>query len=249
MKKSRKGNLVVITERYRKGDATTLFAKVPLFNKEVNDLNGSEILLLSWIVMSKYSSNNRDDVVYTYEELARILGTTRYIIKKAADSLKEKDLITSTPGSSHTNDGIVFGHSVRVPNREYQTMTKALVTTNIFGFKLKGFIAALLITGNDYVIDVGSATDIAGLIGVTRQTAGKHIATLDEMGFLTHTDHGKLLDLRSIVTKTIDAALDRMVVAEKKVDGLEKKVDKLIDLIVTSGVLEANKKLKELEND
>lgn len=224
--RSTKSGLLVVTDRYKEGDATTLFAKMPLFNKKSPDISGSEALVLSWVIMSKYSSYNREGVDMSYADIGSAIGIPTKTVARTVKKLVDRKLLDK-------DEKIVFsGHA---PTMEYRALTKALITTRLFDFKLKGFIASMLLVGNDYIMDMGNVSDIAKRLGINRRTATKYIKELEDLGYI----EDNVLDLRVMLVKTVDAAIDRAIVVETVLNKVLSKVSKLgIDLSEETRLLE-----------
>ena len=222
-----KTELSIITERNLHGDKLPLHARMPLFHKDGPDLKPNEVMVLTWLMISQFTNYKRMRVVTNYTEMASILGTTRLTIKRAVEGLEEKKLLYI----DREEKEYTFAHRINIPDKDYQMITKALLTTNIFDFKTKGFIASLLLVSNEYVIELGNISEVSEKVGMDRKTVKKHYKILKDLDYIVTTEVGLVLDLRSIFADTINAAVDRMITAESKVRKLEKKVGELAEII------------------
>lgn len=213
-KKGKEVNLAIFTDRNNKGDSMGLHARLPLFNELSVDLSPGELLILSWARIAQYSSYKWRNVRTTYGEIGRILNTSKNNVVRILKKLDEKGLLKL----STDKEGIVIGGKFRELEKRYRTIAKVLVTSDVVSFKTKGFLIALLVTSNDYIIDIGNISSVAKGVGMDRSTVKKYYKELEGLGFIHTTGNGDaLLDIEQIIERSVDRAVDRMLTAEEEV--------------------------------
>jgi DNA-binding transcriptional regulator YhcF (GntR family) len=236
--------IVVLTDAT--ADTTGIFAKMPLFNKGRVDLTPGESVLLSWFAVSKfegYGINRKildvDNRIKTsMSEIMAAVGTTRKVVRRNIQSLVDKKLIELDYMGNETR--ITYDLSV---TKEFRMVTKALIVTDMFSFKLKGFIISLLLTARNYVIEFDSIKHMSEIVGMNRRTVKKYYEELKDLGFVIDIDGRSVIDIREMFIAAIDKNADEIVQLRKelekekivnatlleKLKKLDEKVDKLID--------------------
>lgn len=194
--------------------AMGVFAKMPLFNKEGMDLSPSEAVVLSWISVSKFEGYgiNRDlmdrkgRVSTSLVSLEAAIGTSRRVIRRTLDSLVEKELLEVEYGT----EGIAIKYDLTV-SKEFRMVTKSLIVSDIFNFKLKGFIINMLLTTRNYVIRFDSIKHMSESLKLNRRTVKKYYEELKELGFVTDIKGTSVIDMRELFIASVDRNSDEVV--------------------------------------
>ena len=233
MKKRGGTGITLLTDHKAPG----VFARMPLFNKDAMDLSPSEAVILSWISVSKFEGyginrklmDGRSRVKTTLGDMEKAMGTSRRVIRRALDSLSSKELINVEMG----NDGVRIEYDLAV-SKEFRMVTKSLIVTDIFDFKLKGFIINMMLTTRDYVIKFDNVKHMAGVLGMNRRTVKKYYDELYSLGFVTDIRGEAVIDMREIfiasVNRNSDEIVEMRVKLDKEIDKNEFLIEKLEEM-------------------
>lgn len=212
----------MVTDRNNVGEPMGLHARMSLFNAGGQDLSGNEALVLSWFLMTKFAKATKF-ITASHGYIADAIGGSVQVIRDTIKGLQDKGLIII----DKSNKEISYHPTIKRPSKEYRAMTKSFLISNTVSFKVKGFLANLLLTSNSYVIEVGTTSSVAKKLGMSRNTVMKYLKELKDRGYMIEMDGKSIIDMRLIITDSIDEVAERALTAEAKVKTLEVRIKEL----------------------
>ena len=216
----------MVTDRNNKGEPMGIHARMSLFNQHAEDLNGNEALVLSWFLMTKFVES-KSNISASYAYIADALGGTVKIVRETVKSLEDKGLLTIDKSSKTVS----YHPTIKRPSREYRAMTKNFLISKTVSFKVKGFLANLLLTSNSYVLEIGTVSAVSRRLGMSRNTVVKYLNELRDRGYMLELEGKSVIDMRLIITDAIDEVAERALTAVAKVKTLEGRIKELEEIV------------------